>query len=1490
MIARRLLLGVGLLLVGILQPTTADKVEVTPTLFDSPPYDLFYFEGTNTILFRDEVTLSARVSFDGGKKWEIVKGKDGSMEGAVNWIWQHPHDNHRAYALGQSGKHWITTDQAKTWRPFQVDALPMETMRTRYPLSFNGWDPRKVIFLGLDCNVLGCMPKSYYTTDDFETVIPLREFFFQCIWAASTPEFAEDVDAPKTIGDRILCVVPGLKADRSERLVYSDNFFRDDHDGTEVKLDRGRPLSGSAIWLRSVKKHLVSSLQSRGTKEEALYISDDATVWHRAEFGRRIEQDTYTLLESTNYSIQVDVQTDKRMGMLFASNSNGTYFSCNIEHTNRHPLGLVDFEKVADIQGIVIVNTVKNWEAVAQSDSEKKILVSSISFDDGRKFQPLKAGNDQLHLHSITTYASLHELSNLRRVFSSPAPGLVMGVGNTGDHLKKYTEGDLYISDDAGRTWQRARKGPHRFEFGDQGGIIVAVPDNDQTDEIYFSTNHGKDWNPVKLHHKIKPAYVTTTPDSTSLRFLLAGISNDKQMKFVINSIDFNGLHERKCGKDDLEQWTARLDENGKPDCLMGHRQSYWRRKANADCFIKKEFEITGPTFEPCKCTSEDFECDYNFVHSEDEKNCVPARPLLPPPGKCKETSDKFTGPSGWRLIPGNACIRDGGANLDGEIERSCGNLTGAPIADGQPRAGPPQYITGKETKYFYLERQASSSGRDETIFLLNDRLELHITRDHGRNWKRPAPLKDEKIMEMIPNPYYTDSAFFLTTSNKVYYTFDRGDSFYHFKAPHPRTKERLPALAFHEKNQDLLIWTGDPDCDGQTCSPEAYLSKSRGEQWEPMLRGVGECVFASHPGRNNSDQLVLCEQYEGEDKRKNRQLVSSDDWFSTPSTVIHPNIAHFTKRNEFIIVATYSSEEHKFLNASTSVDGRVFADAHFPFNVDVPQYTVLLSNGHALFLHVEVNAAEGHSFGTLVKSNSNGTYFVSSLEGLNVNDRGFADFEKMEGLEGVLVANAVVNMDDVQKKATTKKLRTLITHNDGGQWDLVPPPALDVEGKEFDCSVTKGKGTEKCALHLHGYTERRDVRDTFYSGSAIGMMIALGNVGDRLTSKDEADTFITKDGGITWKHAKKGRYMWEYGDAGSVIVLVKDLQATKVVHYTLDDGDTWKEFQFSDVDMLIDDISTVPSDTSKSFLLWGTEVKTTPQNKRVTISLDFSSVWDRQCSLDEKVNENDDYFLWTPKHPQQKDNCLFGHIEQYHRKKPEATCWNNWREPHIHSIGGNCTCTRADFECDYNYEIQSDGSCGLVPGLPKPDHKVQCTANPDLVGYWEPTGYRRIPQSTCLGGLQMDQEVSHPCPNKEEEYQKKHGISSVGLFFAIVIPIAAATAAGYYVYTRWDGKFGQIRLGESTAPSTSRLSRDSPLVAVPVAVIAGVVAVAQALPLLAMSLWRSASGYVRARSRSYQQPYSTRGSFAARRGDYTHVVDDEDELLGADDLDDDEI
>lgn len=51
-----------------------------------------------------------------------------------------------------------------------------------------------------------------------------------------------------------------------------------------------------------------------------------------------------------------------------------------------------------------------------------------------------------------------------------------MSIGNVGTHLtEKLTELNTYLSNDGGHTWSEVLKGPHTFEIGDHGGILIAA-------------------------------------------------------------------------------------------------------------------------------------------------------------------------------------------------------------------------------------------------------------------------------------------------------------------------------------------------------------------------------------------------------------------------------------------------------------------------------------------------------------------------------------------------------------------------------------------------------------------------------------------------------------------------------------------------------------------------------------------------------------------------------------------------------------------------------------------------------------------------------------------------------------------------------------------------------------------------------------------------------------------------------------------------------
>jgi len=220
----------------------------------------------------------------------------------------------------------------------------------------------------------------------------------------------------------------------------------------------------------------------------------------------------------------------------------------------------------------------------------------------------------------------------------------------------------------------------------------------------------------------------------------------------------------------------------------------------------------------------------------------------------------------------------------------------------------------------------------------------------------------------------------------------------------------------------------------------------------------------------------------------------------------------------------------------------------------------------------------------------------------------------------------------------------------------------------------------------------------------------------------------------------------------------------------------------------------------------------------------------------------------------------------------------------------------------DYNYEMDSTHFCHLAKGLEPQSKEEWCRDHPDETDYYKPTGFRRIPLSTCEDGDEYD-KLGEPewCPGREDEFLRKHrGPGGASVFFAVTLPIGLAAAVGWYVYRNWTGKFGTIRLGDGAGAGGGRglLDSDAPWVKYPVIALSAAVALVGAIPLVAAALWRTAAGAAErwgfgsgrgAWSRvgggggAGTRPFTTRDSFARGRGDYDAVDEDEGELLGDD-------
>jgi len=162
-----------------------------------------------------------------------------------------------------------------------------------------------------------------------------------------------------------------------------------------------------------------------------------------------------------------------------------------------------------------------------------------------------------------------------------------------------------------------------------------------------------------------------------------------------------------------------------------------------------------------------------------------------------------------------------------------------------------------------------------------------------------------------------------------------------------------------------------------------------------------------------------------------------------------------------------------------------------------------------------------------------------------------------------------------------------------------------------------------------------------------------------------------------------------------------------------------------------------------------------------------------------------DDFELWSPSE-EREERCLFGRQTLYHRRVRDRNCYVGDQPKAAEKVVKNCVCTESDFECEFNHERDASGECLLVSGLQPLANDDSCKGDDD---YWyDRTGYRKIPHSSCEGGIRLDRGSSHVCP----------GFRAHGAFFWIMIfllPFGFTSLIGYWYYRRSGMARGTIRL-----------------------------------------------------------------------------------------------
>ena len=382
---------------------------------------------------------------------------------------QNEYDHARGYLLTKGTRHYHTADRGHSWETFDTPIKPGTYDATTF--DFHAEEKEWLLFVGqTDCNSIRCQKDAYYTKNHGRQWNKMLSNVKNCTWG-------RDKDFKNIQRTAVFCDIVSADSPEKVDLVRSDDFF-----ATTQTLFKD--ILESTI---SENFYVVAMYDESDRKKLALRTSIDGSHFQPITFPPNVDVSNLgsTVLESSSGSIFLNVfahwKVDREWGNLYISDSKGASYTTSLLYTNCDKTGYVDFEKMLGVDGIYLANQVANPKDVMAND--KKALRTMITLDDGASWTKLNApalnpdnqpypcaGEKEcsLHLHLYTDRAKTkNELSD------AGAVGIMVGVGNVGASLGSFEKGDMFVTQDAGMTWRQVRQGPHYFEFGDHGGVIV---------------------------------------------------------------------------------------------------------------------------------------------------------------------------------------------------------------------------------------------------------------------------------------------------------------------------------------------------------------------------------------------------------------------------------------------------------------------------------------------------------------------------------------------------------------------------------------------------------------------------------------------------------------------------------------------------------------------------------------------------------------------------------------------------------------------------------------------------------------------------------------------------------------------------------------------------------------------------------------------------------------------------------------------------------
>jgi len=646
----------------------------------------------------------------------------------------------------------------------------------------------------------------------------------------------------------------------------------------------------------------------------------------------------------------------------------------------------------------------------------------------------------------------------------------------------------------------------------------------------------------------------------------------------------------------------------------------------------------------------------------------------------------------------------------------------------------------------------------DNVAFILDLSKCLHRSKDGGLTWSNITDKLPGATTGNLPAFLYPST----TDKNKIYIrgegstcwiSNNQGASWESVKP-----EKSFRNLLWHPFLSDWALSSVNPNPSSPYGPYELYVTLDFGRSWKLVSSNVYDYEWGDAGVRYVSNNTIYIIKAVDD----LFDLVQTDDFGSSFYTV-QQHCVGLVFRGMAVLAAVYlPTTDEVILKISPDVGSPIkhFYEAQFPFGNDLPNnaYYLLDDSTGAVFIGIDHGVSS--SWGNIYLSGSLGYRFIISLQYAAMDARyALYDFLAIRGLPGIYISNTVSDWQD----NNVGYLQTFITFDNGATWEKLSAPHFDIDGNPIDC-------TGSCGLQLHGWSSLLNSFGPVYSTpTSIGIVIGTGNIGSLLSyDETQLNTYISRDGGLTWKELLKGNTIYEIGDGGGIVVIAQLNQLTSTLYYTLDEGKTLQSFSFTNNPIQVVNIISGPTLRGTKFVVLGIR-----SGRSVLIGLDFSAAFDRQC------NSGLDYENWSPSNGMGNGtSCLLGRDIVYRRRKQGAECFTGMVD-HIVSISP-CTCTEEDWECDFGYaRANANAPCEISISPPPFYPPPFCPAG---TTYNRSNGYQKEAGNGCVGGVDHSPTVvecpSSSGPTFNDMKNNKGWIAAAVLVPLIVIIIVLAIIA----------------------------------------------------------------------------------------------------------------